>query len=42
MDAHLVGREKKGCGNVKCKRRLGLDNKGEPIANICLSANTNL
>ncbi len=42
MDAHLVGNEKKVCGSVKCKRRLGLDNKGKPIANICLFANTNL
>ncbi len=33
---------KKGYGSVKCKTRLGPDDKGEPIANICLSTNTNL
>jgi len=33
---------KKGCGSVECETRLGLIGKHEPIANICLSANTNL
>jgi hypothetical protein len=31
---------KKGYGSVEGKTRLGLNGKGEPIANICLSANT--
>jgi len=33
---------KKGRGSVECETRLGLNGKHEPIANICLSANTNL
>jgi CRISPR/Cas system CMR-associated protein Cmr1 (group 7 of RAMP superfamily) len=33
---------KKGCGSIECKTRPRPDDKGEPIANICLSTNTNL
>jgi hypothetical protein len=35
----LSCKEKKGCGSVECKTRLGLDGKSKFITKICLSAN---